>query len=186
MPLAFESINHGTLAFGFFNIEIDMLLLDRLFFFADRFCRAVVELAETDRASIAGWRIDDAARRGDLHGAIAGEVLSGFIGATYRKFPFPEEKQAFRQNPDGWRNQQWAADQLAAFGEPVDIELSWDGAERRVHIGDYLFDRCHFVKLITYVDRGGWPRWKQLIRPPYVQQMMKQLAECKSKLWYPG
>jgi hypothetical protein len=30
MPLAFESINHGTIAFGFFNIESDMLLLDKI------------------------------------------------------------------------------------------------------------------------------------------------------------
>jgi len=28
MPLAFESLSHGTIAFGFFNIESDMLLLE--------------------------------------------------------------------------------------------------------------------------------------------------------------
>ena len=28
MPLAFESQSHGKVAFGFFNIEIDLLLLD--------------------------------------------------------------------------------------------------------------------------------------------------------------
>ena len=28
MPLAFDSISHGSIAFGFFNIESDMLLLD--------------------------------------------------------------------------------------------------------------------------------------------------------------
>jgi hypothetical protein len=33
MPLAFESESHGTIAFGFFNIESDVLLLDRYFFF---------------------------------------------------------------------------------------------------------------------------------------------------------
>jgi hypothetical protein len=35
MPLAFESLSHGTIAFGFFNIESDMLLLDRYFLFAE-------------------------------------------------------------------------------------------------------------------------------------------------------
>ena len=35
MPLAFESLSHGTIAFGFFNIESDMLILDRYFLFAD-------------------------------------------------------------------------------------------------------------------------------------------------------
>jgi hypothetical protein len=29
MPLAFESISHGTIAFGFFNIDSDMLLLEQ-------------------------------------------------------------------------------------------------------------------------------------------------------------
>jgi hypothetical protein len=31
MPLAFQSLSHGTITFGFFNIESDMLLLDRYF-----------------------------------------------------------------------------------------------------------------------------------------------------------
>jgi hypothetical protein len=31
MPLAFESLNHGTIAFGFFNIDSDMLLLEKYF-----------------------------------------------------------------------------------------------------------------------------------------------------------
>jgi hypothetical protein len=35
MPLAFESLSHGIIAFGFFNIESDMLILDRYFLFAD-------------------------------------------------------------------------------------------------------------------------------------------------------
>lgn len=33
MPLSFESRSHGPVAFGFFNIESDMLLLERTFFF---------------------------------------------------------------------------------------------------------------------------------------------------------
>jgi hypothetical protein len=37
MPLAFESLSHGAIAFGFFNIETDFLLLERYFFFADSF-----------------------------------------------------------------------------------------------------------------------------------------------------
>jgi len=35
--LAFKSLSHGTVAFGFFNIESDLLLLDRRFFFAADF-----------------------------------------------------------------------------------------------------------------------------------------------------
>ena len=47
MPLSFHSLSHGTVAFGFFNIESDMLLLDRYFFFATDFCAHVSDLAES-------------------------------------------------------------------------------------------------------------------------------------------
>ena len=45
MPLSFESMSHGTIAFGFFNIESDMLLCDRYFFFADDFCVKIGQMA---------------------------------------------------------------------------------------------------------------------------------------------
>ena len=35
MPLAFESLSHGTIAFGFFNIDSDMLLLEKSAFCLD-------------------------------------------------------------------------------------------------------------------------------------------------------
>jgi hypothetical protein len=37
MPLAFESLSHGTSDFGIFKIETDLLLLDRYLFLADSF-----------------------------------------------------------------------------------------------------------------------------------------------------
>ena len=37
MPLEFESISHGKIAFGFFNIETDMILLNHYFLFATGF-----------------------------------------------------------------------------------------------------------------------------------------------------
>ena len=46
MPLAFESLSHRTIAFGFFNIESDMLLLDRYFLFAEDFCCYLKNIAE--------------------------------------------------------------------------------------------------------------------------------------------
>src|SRR5208283_4103407 len=75
MPLAFHSKSHGVIVFGFFNIEPDMLLLENLFFFADRFCNAVVVLAEQSEETTAGvlmdgYRIKDPAMMGNLHGAI--------------------------------------------------------------------------------------------------------------------
>ena len=47
MPLTFESLSHGTIAFGFFNIESDLLLCDRYFLFADDFCANIVAMLES-------------------------------------------------------------------------------------------------------------------------------------------
>jgi len=46
MPLEFESISHGPIAFGFFNIDTDMLLLEHCFLFADEFCNYISEMAK--------------------------------------------------------------------------------------------------------------------------------------------
>jgi hypothetical protein len=50
MPLSFESMSHGTIAFGFFNIESDMLLLEQYFLFGSEFCRHIGEMAENAHA----------------------------------------------------------------------------------------------------------------------------------------
>jgi len=90
MPLAFESLSHGTLAFGFFNIESDMLLCDRYFFFADDFCRQLTQMADAAGRSDyeTKWplfAIDRPETVGDLMGAIHGVRFTGFIGAVYRQ-----------------------------------------------------------------------------------------------------
>ena len=46
MPLAFNSLSHGQIAFGFFNIDTDMLLLDRYFLFADKFCNSIIDMID--------------------------------------------------------------------------------------------------------------------------------------------
>ena len=94
MPLAFESLSHGTIAFGFFNIESDLLLLDRYFIFAEDFCKYTEKIAKNGRGQAynALWQIQviEAVKDiGDLMGAIHGVRFSGFIGELYRHFPFP-------------------------------------------------------------------------------------------------
>ena len=172
MPLAFPSRSHGPIAFGFFNIEIDMLLLEHLFFFADRFCRAVVALSESCASGIDGWRIDGRGDIGNLQGAIAGVDLSGFIGATYQRFPFPKEPERFKQNPEGSANRTWAEKLIGQYGQREEILLRRDAEQ--ITVGEYVFDPTAFSDLISYVDRGGYPRWKDEIRPVYVQEMMKK------------
>lgn len=185
MPLAFESRSHEAVAFGFFNIATDMLLLEELFFFADRFCQAVVELARagseagpaTVRARLAGWRIAEPGARGNLHGAIAGLDLTGFIGATYRRWPFPRERAGFKQDPDGRRTQAEVSAMIAPFGSPEEIALVWDGAEGLVSVGEVAFAEPAFAELVAYVERGGMPRYRAEIRPGYVGQMTAELEE---------
>jgi hypothetical protein len=178
MPLAFPSISHKIIAFGFFNIEIDMLLLENLFFFAGEFCRAAVELSESCASGIDGWRIDERGKIGNLQGAIAGVDLSGFIGATYRRFPFPKEPGDFRQNPGGSANRAWVEERIGRFGRPERIRL--DRAGSTVSVGEIAFDPGAFSDLIAYVDRGGYPRWKDEIRPAYVQEMLRKLGRSPS------
>ena len=180
MPLAFSSLSHGTVAFGFFNISTDMLLLRNRFFFADRFCAAVVALAaggEGAEAELPCWRIDDPSLVGDLHGAIAGMALDGFIGATYRRWPFPSLPGDFKQDPDG---RQTEGEMLAMIPDGAAAEvvpLRWRG--REVSVGDTRFDLDGFAELIAYVDRGGYPRWRGERRPDYVAGMMSELrASC--------
>ena len=182
MPLAFESRSHGTVAFGFFNIESDMLLLENLFFFADRFCAAATDLLTKPASSslvapIDAWRIDAPAKIGNLHGAIAGSDLSGFIGATYAEFPFPADPVAFRQNPQGFRTQAWVSETVTDFGSPEVIELMRSDDNQSIAIAELSFSIDGFRQLIAYVEQGGYPRWKDEIRPGYVEAMSEQLTE---------
>lgn len=185
MPLAFESASHGTIAFGFFNIETDMLLLDELFFFADRFCAAVLALAAGtgDRETgLDGWRIGDRARVGDLHGAIAGTRLTGFIGETYRHYPFPREPEGFRQSPDGAQRQAEVTRMIEPFGSAERWALRWARGAGLVSLAEYRFDEPMFAALVGYVDRGGYPRWRDERRPPYVAQLSDGLLAAGSPL----
>jgi len=176
MPLAFESMSHGTVAFGFFNIESDMLLLQNLFFFAPDFCGLVAEAAKTapGRAfekSLAAFEICDREKIGDLHGAIRGLSHEGFIGALYVRFPFPQEPKDFRQNPRGLCAREEAEELAAGYGKRVETALSIDGEGHEAVLGPFRFGRLSFQALANYVWRGGYPRWKDEIRPDYVLSM---------------
>ena len=103
MPLAFHSLNHGTIAFGFFNIETDLLLLENFFFFASDFCAVLASLAQMQNdaskpTALPGYRIDRAGNLGNLMGAIQGTDLGGFIGHVYRLFPFPPNPEDFKHD----------------------------------------------------------------------------------------
>lgn len=176
MPLAFESRSHGTIAFGFFQIESHMLLLQDAFFFADDFCAAVETLAADASAPLAGWRIADRAGVGDLHGAIAGRDHGGFIGATYQRWHFPADPVGFRQNPDGHQTRELITPLVERFGDREVFALGWDRDDASVNLAEYVFDAPGFRRLLDYVAQGGHPRWTDDRQPDYVGRMLARVV----------
>ena len=186
MPLAFQSINHGSVAFGFFNIESDMLLLQQYFFFADAFCRYVSDCAAQEMWSpfekFEVYEITDPEDVGDLMGAINGIRYTGFIGDTYRKFPFPGNPIHFKQNPLGFKSQDMFRKMITPYAQTIEIPFlrlqNWN-----VRIGDYIFDRNNFLELLRYVERGGFPNWRDNLRPDYVENMKKEISSSNNKIF---
>ncbi len=179
MPLAFESESHGTVAFGFFNIESDMLLLNRYFFFATGFCELICKMAkeqggELSKFSFPAFEIRDPAGIGDLHGGIAGTHYSGFIGESYKKYPFPEDAKKFKQQTKGFQTRDDFEQMILKFGSPFDLVLYQNSKKEKTTIGPYVFSQQNFSHLIKYVIRGGYPGWLDGIAPDYVVEMDQQ------------
>ena len=179
MPLAFESLSHGIIPFGFFNIDSDMLLLDRTFFFATEFCARIPSLTarkEPQECPSVPWRvyeIDSPGAVGDLMGAIHGTRYTGFIGEVYKVFPFPSRQEDFKQKPEGVGTQDTVRGIIDRFARLRTIAFHVDPVRWHVHIGDYRFSRPSFQELIAYVYRGGYPRWLDERRPDYVEDMRR-------------
>lgn len=183
MPLAFESLNRGTVAFGFFNIETDLLLLQQYFLFADDFCGRVVRLAEDEAQGghETAWEvysIEDPGKIGDLMAAIHGIRHTGFIGEVYKRFPFPKREADFKQKPEGVQNRPWMTSLLGqwAFRQTIPVRLDKDN--QTVSIGECLFTKAVFHELIQYIWAGGYPRWRAEVRPQYVMEMKKRLEKA--------
>jgi len=179
MPLAFQSDSHGSVAFGFFNIESDLLILDQYFFFATDFCLAIngficQQTEQSSKISIAAFLIENRQDIGDLHGAIAGQHFSGFIGETYKRYPFPQHQTDFKQQTRGFESRDEFAEMLSQFGKRVDLHLEDDN--NLVKLGPYQFTMEHFYALINYVIEGGYPRWQDGIAPDYVQKMQQNMS----------
>jgi hypothetical protein len=185
MPLAFESKSHGTVAFGFFNIDSDMLLLEDAFFFATDFCAAVEELARAGNggpssAEWPGYRIASRADVGDLMGAIHGVRLEGFIGEIYRRFPFPSDPESFRQKPEGEKTRAEVEAIVKRFARQVALAAAADPQARGVTVAGVAFTVHGFHELLRYVWRGGYPRWKDDVRPACAMAMRRAAGESRS------
>ncbi len=185
MPLAFESASHGEVAFGFFNIDTDMLVLEHYFFFAPEFCALVSELARSETpeqfsSQLEGYNIKDREKIGDLMGAIHGIRYTGFIGEVYRVFPFPRLPEAFKQDPEGQRNRAVVEEIIEKFGSRELIDFVAANGRGNVMIEEYEFTRERFFELVRYVWLGGYPRWRDGIRPQYVLKMKEDIMASKS------
>jgi hypothetical protein len=171
MPLSFDSASHGRIAFGFFNIESDLLLLENRFFFADAFCEGISALAGgAAEVEWPGFVIAEPEDVGDLMGAIHGIRHTGFLGATYLRYPFPKRDEDFRQNPEGQRTQAEFREMIRPHAEEMAIRLAV-GPGSGVTFAGIRFEAGPFRELVRYVWRGGWPRWKDGRPPPYVLAM---------------
>ncbi|MGD8739190.1 MAG: hypothetical protein PVG34_02675 [Desulfobacterales bacterium] len=180
MPLSFESMSHGTIAFGFFNIDSDMLLLEQYFLFGSEFCLYIGEMAENFneaqyKSKWPVYTIEDREQIGDLMGAIHGIRFTGFIGELYRRYPFPQESAAFKQKPEGYLNQAVVRDIVSRYARQVLLPVEANHRALEVDIGTYKFSRKTFQELITYVWQGGYPRWRDGIRPDYVLDMKNKI-----------
>jgi len=188
MPLEFQSLSHGPIAFGFFNIESDMLLLDRYFLFADEFCDYISPLATKNShgSSETIWNVYYIERGedvGNLMGAIHGMIFQGFIGEVYKLFPFPKEQEGFKQKPDGFKNRSTVEPLIQRYAKVIDISVVVDKNRETIAIGDYLFTRSSFQELIKYVWRGGYPRWKDEVKPDYVLAMKETIEQSEETLF---
>ena len=188
MPLTFESMSHGTIAFGFFNIDSDMLLLEQHFLFGSEFCQHISEMAENVaeeqfKSNWSVYTIEDREKIGDLMGAIHGIRFTGFIGELYRKYPFPAEPADFKQKPEGYRNQAVVRDMVCAYASQALLPVEANHRTLEVDIGAYKFNRKAFQELIIYVWKGGYPRWRDEIRPAYVMDMKTKIESRRRGLF---
>ena len=187
MPLEFESISHGKIAFGFFNIETDMILLNQTFLFAENFCRHIAQATEKSNLIYetlwSVYLIEDQADMGNLMGAIHGIDLRGFLGEVYKLFPFPKRHEDFKQKPEGFKNRILIEGLIQKFAKRLNIPFVINQKDDKIGIGEYLFNRASFQELIKYIWLGGFPRWKDEIRPDYALAMKKMIEQSKNHLF---
>ncbi|MBS3918563.1 MAG: hypothetical protein KG012_06710 [Deltaproteobacteria bacterium] len=187
MPLEFESLSHSKIAFGFFNIETDMILLNQYFLSAEDFCRYIVQASESSQPLYETlWEvywIENGMDIGNLMDAIEGTDLRGFIGEVYSRYPFPKFRENFKQNPEGFKTRPIVEELIQRYAKRITIRFIMDNTKGQGSIGEYLFNKTQFQKLIHYIWLGGLPRWKDDVRPDYVLTMREKMEKSVHPLF---
>jgi hypothetical protein len=187
MPLAFSSLNLGRVAFGFFHIEVQMLLLSNRFFFARDFCELMGELASARpdqpfEAVLKGWIIESSLDIGELHAAIAGISRQGFLGDLYRRWPFPQNRADFVQKTQGKATDKQVTLAIAGYGEQRKFAVaSFDvGSGPCLDLCGYHFDQKGVRHLFEYLWQGGMPGWENKKRPDYLLETVAMIPKSGS------
>ncbi|MBP8745347.1 MAG: hypothetical protein KBH86_09500 [Syntrophorhabdus sp.] len=186
MPLLFQSLSHGEIPFGFFNIETDMILLNNYFFFASDMAENVIKLAENKGESQEQtWPVYilGEGQIGNLMGAISGVVFQGFIGEVYTHFPFPHEPERFKQNPEGYKTRGLIEEIVSRYTGLTTITVTVHTQEQRLYIGDYHFNKPGFHALLGYLWAGGYPKWKDGVKPSYILKMREAIERSSNPLF---
>jgi len=186
MPLLFQSLSHGEIPFGFFNIETDMILLQNYFFFASDMAENVIKLAENkEESQEQTWPIYilGEGQIGNLMGAISGVVFQGFIGEVYTHFPFPHEPESFKQNPEGYKTRGLVEEIVSRYTGLTTITVTVHTQEQRLYIGDYHFNKPGFHALLGYLWTGGYPKWKDGVKPSYILKMREAIERSSNPLF---
>jgi hypothetical protein len=117
-------------------------------------------------------------------GAIHGIDHRGFVGEIYKRFPFPGRQEDFKQNPDGFQTRTLIENLIRKCGLKMNLRFVMDQTSQQVAIGEYLFDKLSFHELIRYIWMGGFPQWRDAIRPDYVMIMKEKVEESKNSLFW--
>jgi len=116
-------------------------------------------------------------------GAIHGIHYKGFIGEVYTQFPFPKRPEEFKQRPDGFKNRTIVEGIITRYVGPIQIPITFNEQRQEIKIGVYKFSKDSFQELIKYVWRGGYPRWKDEVRPKYVLDMKEKIEQDRGRLF---
>jgi hypothetical protein len=164
-----------------------MILLNQYFLSAEDFCQYIAEASQKNEPILkTSWEVYSFQNRGDignLMGAIHGSDYRGFIGEVYKLFPFPKHRDDFKQKSEGFKNRSLIKSIIQKYVSKVSITFEIDQKSEQIAIGEYLFNKNSFHQLIQYVLMGGFPRWKDEIRPDYVFSMARTIAHPENLIF---
>jgi len=183
MPHEFPTVGHKTIPFGFFNVKIDLLIMQKRFFFAHDLCDAILDLAaggEGSWTTLPCWRIDHPAMIGDLNGVLRGESHKGLYGAVYARWPLPPRRSDFRQDPDAHQTRDEVADLIEHIGMEEQLVVRWTG--QVVTFGTVAVALPDLHAMLRHL-RDGPPPWREGRLPEYLSELLQDLEQHASPLF---